>query len=682
MRGTNLAVNSDSSLSVTSPTGSGTVDVRVVAPLGTSAVSPADQYTFEDAPTVGSVSPGTGPAGGGTLVTITGTGFVQATSVHFGAVLSSSFTVVSPTTITATVPSGAANATVDVQVTTPVGTSSVSPADRFAYTSQPAVTGVAPLAGATAGGTTVTVTGSGFTGSTHVYFGGVPGTGLVVNSDSSITVVSPPGAGTADVTVVTPGGTSAIVPADQYVFEDTPVITSISPSSGLASGGTAVTVNGTGFDLASAVRVGGLAATSFTVVNPTTVTLTTPPGSGTVDVTVTTPLGPSATGHSDQFTYLSGSAAAWGDNSYGELGNGTSLSTGGSDGVVPADVPGVTATTQVAGGGASDFALTAAGNVYAWGDDSTGELGIGYANTTTPVTTPTEVVRPDRTGALSGIVQIAAGAASNYALTATGNVYAWGDNTTGELGTGNNISSSSPVLVGASGSPLSNIVAITAHGDFALALTATGNVYAWGDDGSGELGNNSTQNTNLPVEVQQPGGGGALSGIVQVAEGASTSYALNNFGQVYAWGDNSLRELGTGSAAAYSPVPEPVNGLPSVGQIAGGLFHALAVTQSGEVYGWGDNSAGELGTAPSSVPQSTPGLIPGLLNITQISAGLDYSMAVDSGGNLYTWGYNLDGELGDGSQNPPASPGPIVVSGIPPVLGIAGGWSQSMAVLG
>src|SRR5262249_9447190 len=160
-------------------------DVTVTTYAGTSAAGPADQFTYAaaPAPAVSGVSPSSGGTVGGTAVTITGANFTGASGVSFGTAAAASFTVLSDTALTATSPAAAAGA-VDVTVTTPSGTSATSPADRFTYnaTPAPAVTGVSPGSGTTAGGTLVTVTGTGFTDATDVLFGGQSAGPFVVNS--------------------------------------------------------------------------------------------------------------------------------------------------------------------------------------------------------------------------------------------------------------------------------------------------------------------------------------------------------------------------------------------------------------------------------------------------------------------------------------------------------------------
>ncbi len=220
-------LNSDTQITAVSPAGSGTVDVKVTTPGGTSATSTVDRFTYLPAPIITAVSPTSGPAAGGTSVTITGSNFNGATKVLFGTVAANNVKVVSATQITAVSPAG--SGAVDVKVTTPGGTSATSTADRFTYVPVPTVTGISPTSGPVAGGTNVTITGTGFTEVSKVLFGPTVSI-FTVNSSTQITVISPPSsAGTVHVRVTTPGGTSATSDFDQFTYVPVPIVTSVSP---------------------------------------------------------------------------------------------------------------------------------------------------------------------------------------------------------------------------------------------------------------------------------------------------------------------------------------------------------------------------------------------------------------------------------------------------------------------
>jgi hypothetical protein len=296
---------SETSITAVAPAGTaGVADVRVTTPGGTSAIVPADQFSYVPPPTVMEVSPKEGPTTGGTTVTITGTNLGSASAVNFGTTKAASF-MINPerTIITAVSPAG--TGTVNVTVTTAGGTSKEVPADQFNYIPPPTVTEVSPKQGPTSGGTTVTIKGSNLSGATSVQFGSSPASVEAV-SETSITAVAPAGtAGVADVRVTTPGGTSAIVPADQFSYVPPPTVMEVSPKEGPTTGGTTVTITGTNLGSASAVNFGTTKAASF-MINPerTIITAVSPAGTGTVNVTVTTAGGTSEEVPADQFNYI------------------------------------------------------------------------------------------------------------------------------------------------------------------------------------------------------------------------------------------------------------------------------------------------------------------------------------------------------------------------------------------
>ncbi len=300
---TSFNVDSDTQITATTPAGAvGTIDLVVTALAGTSAAS---RFTYVGPPAINAIAPASGSTLGGTAVMITGTGFTGASAVSFGGIAVTSFNVDSDTLITATTPAGVAG-TVDVAVTTPGGASAMSTASRFTYVAPPAIDAIAPALGPTAGGTAVTIVGSGFTGTTAVSFGGAPATNVIIVSDTQITAMSPAGgAGSIDVRVTTPYGTSAGVAASKFTYVGPPVIDAIAPALGSTAGSTEVRITGTGFAEATAVSFGGTAATSFNVNSDTQITATTPAGAvGTIDVVVTTPGGTSAMDTSSKFTYV------------------------------------------------------------------------------------------------------------------------------------------------------------------------------------------------------------------------------------------------------------------------------------------------------------------------------------------------------------------------------------------
>jgi hypothetical protein len=289
-----FTVVSDTEITATAPAGAGTVLLTVTTIGGTSN---GVAYTYVPAPAITAIVPSAGPVTGDNTVTITGTGFTWAASVHFGAAPATSFTVVSDTQIIAVAPAG--TGTVSTTVTTAGGTSN---GISYTYIPAPVIDSVEPDKGPAAGnGESVGIYGSCFTGTISVTFGGKPAVSFFVFEEGWILAVPPAGAaGKVAVTVTTPYG-SATKP-DAYTYIPVPAITSVSPDRGPLTGGAAVTISGTGFTGTTEVTFGSAAA-SYTVVSDTQIDAVTPAGSGTVSVTVTTAGG---TGTAvDAYIYLS-----------------------------------------------------------------------------------------------------------------------------------------------------------------------------------------------------------------------------------------------------------------------------------------------------------------------------------------------------------------------------------------
>jgi len=308
--GANLIVIDDTQLTVTSPAGvAGAVDVQVTTPAGGSPLAiDVDGFTYvaAAAPTLSEspVSPAQGVPAGGTLVTITGSGFTATTMVQFGSTPGLGLVIVNDNELTVLTPPATAPGTVGVTVITTVNEVTNAAAFEYVTAATAQVTAVSPATGGPLFATTVTLTGSGFTGVTTVNFGEIETTDFSFVSDTQLTAVTPkPGApGTVEVLVTTGAGTSSPnPPGDQFTYSLG--VTGVTPNSGPLSGGTRVTVTGIGLTGASAVQFGATSAPQYWVVSDTELTAVAPPGIGSVDVTVTTPAGVTATVPADRFVY-------------------------------------------------------------------------------------------------------------------------------------------------------------------------------------------------------------------------------------------------------------------------------------------------------------------------------------------------------------------------------------------
>ena len=317
-----------------------------------------------------------------------------------------------------------------------------------------------------------------------------------------------------------------------------------------------------------------------------------------------------------------GTVWAWGDNTFDELGNGTNTN---SNIPVQVSLPNGVTITNIAGGVSYSLALASNGTVWAWGDNTAGELGNG---TNTDSNIPVQVSLPSGVT----ITNIACGVFFGLALASNGAVWAWGNNYYGQLGNGTNVFDSNiPVQVSLpSGVTITNIAAGSEDN---LALASNGTVWAWGDNSCGELGNGTNTSSDTPVQVALP----SRVAITNIAEGFLDSLALASNGMVWDWGYNYYGQLGNGTNTS-SNIPVQVS-LPSgvtITKIAGGepLLNAgacqsLALASNGTVLAWGDNSCGELGNGTntnSDIPVEVS--LPSGVTCTSIAAGDDESFAI------------------------------------------------------
>lgn len=321
-----------------------------------------------------------------------------------------------------------------------------------------------------------------------------------------------------------------------------------------------------------------------------------------------------------------GTVASMGYNRAGQLGNGTQ-----TDSAVPVAVANLTNVRAVATGWYHSLALRADGTVYAWGYNAFGQLGDGTtSNRATPIQVP----------GLSDITAVAAGVYHSYALRRDGQVFAWGSNFYGQLGDGSRENRLSPVAVRG----LSNVSAIAAGGSHGLALTQSGGIFAWGWNAFGQLGDGSTTDHAIPQAIAfrplpNPAPGVPSSPFVAVAAGYAHSVALDGVGFVSAWGDNTYGEIGDGTTTRRL-IQTPVRNvndsgtLNSVKGIASGGAHNVALMNDGSVATWGLNAFGQLGEGSTS-NRSTPVLVPRLSGTSAIAAYYGHTLAL---GNLATSG--------------------------------------------
>lgn len=549
-----FTVIDDSTIVATSPSNPpGAVDVAVTTPVGVSTPSAATQFTYLwDGPTVTRVAPDHGSVAGGTTVEITGTGLAAATAVDFGDSASSTFTVNSDTSITALAPPGTVGP-VDVRVTTDRRTP-VAALDVFTYVDVPVISAVTPATGPTAGGTTVTITGTGFLDVSGVTLGGSQATGLTVVSPTTLTVVTPGhSAGAVDVVVTTALGSSnagtftyvANVPSTPNLVAGTHHSCRLDTTGGVTCwgwNGHGQLGDGTTTSRSRPVPVAGLT-------------------SGVVRL--------AAGGASTCAVLVTGRATCWGWNAFGQLGDGTR-----TDRSQPVTVPGITDAVDVTVGNGHVCALRATGQVLCMGWNFYGQLGDG---------TTADHPKPTPVQGLVGVTSVSAGDQHTCARTAVGAALCWGANALGQLGDGTTTNRSLPAQVSGFGSGVTILSAGVLH----TCAVRSGAALCWGRNVGGEIGDGTTVGRSLPVPVVGMG-----AGVTQIdADGYTCAVGAN----VRCWGKNTFGGLGNGSTLDSS-TPVAVGGLPTAASaIAVGTSHACALVASGAVYCWGDNAQGQLG---------------------------------------------------------------------------------------
>jgi alpha-tubulin suppressor-like RCC1 family protein len=368
----------------------------------------------------------------------------------------------------------------------------------------------------------------------------------------------------------------------------------------------------------------------------------------------------------------SGSVGAWGYNASGQLGNGTTTISR-----APTAAGSLAEATAIAAGGEHSLALLSNGTVMAWGNNRQGQLGNG---TTTSSKVPVAV------SGLTGVTAIAAGKEHSLALLSNGTVMAWGNNEEAQLGSGVKATKSTvPVLV----KGLSGVTAIAAGGAFSLARLNAGTLMAWGAGDEGQLGNGKKLKSATPVTVK------GLSEVLSMAAGREHALALLADGTVMSWGCNISLQLGLPTKfktykeegetiveeeeqPENSDVPEPVGGLSGVTRVAAGAEHSLALLGDGEVMAWGGNGTDQLGDGTQGGATNVPGAVTGLGGVSAIAAGANHNLALLAGGTVEAWGYNPDGQLGNGSNVNSAAP--VAITGLGGVVALAGGGAHSLSL--
>ena len=376
----------------------------------------------------------------------------------------------------------------------------------------------------------------------------------------------------------------------------------------------------------------------------------------------------------------------WGANASGVLGGSLGSAVASPRAFLGVDVP-----VQVAFGGAHALVINAAGSLYAVGTNQYGQLGDAFTKVAQTAAS-NNVAYPVAGFGGKRVVTAAAGAQHSVALLEDGRLFAWGSTDSGRLGIGSTTAAtvSTPVeLTGMSwalvGKKLQSISA-GANGAHTLLVDSEGSVYAWGANAKGQLGVGDAVSRNVPTAVVKVAG--ALNSPVTMAAAGSEHSLVVAGGKVYGWGRNTSGELGDGSILDRSS-PVLIEGGALAGKtirmVAAGETHSLAVDTAGNVYGWGSNLNGQLGSGVTATVQKLPVLVnTGSLagaTIVAVAAGNGHSMALTSTGKLITWGLNAYGQLGNRLTAASTIPQQVAVA-TAGLTGIAAGGNNSAALGG
>ncbi|GAB6041775.1 hypothetical protein JCM17961_24500 [Endothiovibrio diazotrophicus] len=302
-------------------------------------------------------------------------------------------------------------------------------------------------------------------------------------------------------------------------------------------------------------------------------------------------------------------------------------------------------------------------------------LLLPFSGTASAADQATPVVIPLPGGVSAVAVEVGSG--SSLVSAGDGQLYTWGLNMNGRLGDGATDNRSSPGVAALPGGvSATSQLSSASHG---LLLGGDNQVYSWGDNNSGQLGDGTTEDHWTPAAVTLASGVTARA----VAAGGYFSLAIGSDGQVYSWGNNSSGRLGDGTTDHHRATPAAITLAEGVtaAAIAAGDVHALAIGSDGQLYAWGDNSAGQIGDG-SRTKHLTPVQVTLASGVTPtaVAAGGYHSLAIGSDGRLYAWGWNTKGQLGDGATGDRLTPQVVELpGGVSPAL-IAAGYSHSLAV--
>ena len=314
---------------------------------------------------------------------------------------------------------------------------------------------------------------------------------------------------------------------------------------------------------------------------------------------------------------------AWGWNSYGELGNGST-----NDEHVPTRIGASAYFVTVDTNWFHTVAIKTDGSLWTWGDNTYGELGDG---TTTPKYFPTQI------GTDTNWSKVAGGEHVTVAIKSDGSLWAWGWNATGELGDGTMIDKHVPTRIGTD----TDWVKVSAGRGHTVAIKTDGSLWAWGWNYYGQLGDGGVTDKHVPTKI------GTDTDWTAFAAKGEFSVAIKANGSLWAWGQNGVGQLGDGTTTIRR-VPTRIGSGTNWAKVGLGFSHSLAIKSDGSLWTWGDNGYGQLGDG-TTTDKWVPTRIGTDTDWTSVTAGASHSIALKSDGSIWTWGDNFNGQLGDGT---------------------------------
>lgn len=266
--------------------------------------------------------------------------------------------------------------------------------------------------------------------------------------------------------------------------------------------------------------------------------------------------------------------------------------------------------------------------------------------------------------------EISAGERHNLAIDSSGNIWAWGSNNKGQLGNGSTTNSNVPIQITTG----KRYTKVFAGYENSMAIDSSNNLWAWGRNDYGQLGNNSTTNISSPTQIK--------SGIKEVALGQSHTLAIDTSNNMWAWGRNNVYQLGNGETTDSTTPIKIKSGMKAV---SAGWLHSIALDTSGNLYSWGDNTYGSLGNGTvggSTTDHHVPTIVKSGTRFTKISTKNYHNLAIGTNGRLYSWGRNENGELGRGLETLADMDEPVIIETTSTLTftEISAGYTHSMAI--